>query len=514
MMLDQYSIIAWLQNNQIKTETGKPVDLSSHLFLYDFFTDWSQNIVCMKCAQIGFSTTAIYKTLWAVKHKKIDMIYTLPSGSDASIFVSGKVDRIKLQNPIITQSMSDKDSTYQKQIGDNMIYFRGTWNEQQAISVSADALVLDEYDRSKQDIIEIYSSRLQHSPYKWKWIFSNPSSEGVGVHKYWMQSDQKHWFIKCPHCQNEHYMDFPDSINFERKTFVCRNCKEDLPDEARRKGRWRKKYLDRKWSGYWINLLMAPWIDAEFIINEYNTKTPEYFENFVMGRPYVGGDAKLKSDDFFKNLIMYNKQDDPVVIGVDTGLPIWYVIGNNDGVFNHGSCPDYAYLDYLMTQRFPKAMMVIDAGGDPIGARKMLEKYPNRVFICYFQPDRKSMQLVQWGEGDEYGVVKADRNRMIQLVFDEFRDNRLPIAGTKEDYDEMFSHINNVYRTTVVDKVTKMDKYVYEGVKPDHLLFALVYWRIGISKHANFQQGQILDGSTNIVAQQGFILRNGFTDFL
>ncbi len=513
MKLEDYSIIAWLQNNQMKTESGQPVDLSSHFFLYDFFTDWSENIVCRKSAQVGFSTSAIYKSIWAVSKKKLDAIYTLPSSSDAKVFVGGKVNRIANQNEVIRDLMPDKDSVEQKQIGDNMIYYRGTFSQQQAISVTADLLVLDEYDRSKQDILEMYSSRLQHSKYKWKWIFSNPSFENVGVDKFWRLSDQKHWFITCPHCQKEQYLDFPHNISFERETFICRHCGEDLPDEARRKGRWRKKYLNREWSGYWINMLMAPWIDAKYIINEHKNKSPEYFENFVMGRPYIGGDAKLLRDDFFKNLTpIVNKQEGKIVIGVDPGKPFWYTIGNENGIFYNGKDHDGEQLRYLMTNRYKDAIMVIDIGGEPLWARKMLEEFPNRVFLCQFGADRKTLQIIRWGEKEERGIVLADRNRLIQMVMDELRDERIPLCGKEDDFKEMFNHIDNVYRTVVEDKVTKMDKYVYESTKPDHLLFALLYWRVGMDRYG-FGKGEILDEQSQLETQKGFIINDSLAEF-
>ena len=35
--------------------------------------------------------------------------------------------------------------------------------------VSSDLNIYDEVDSSKQDVIEQYSTRLQHSPHKWEW---------------------------------------------------------------------------------------------------------------------------------------------------------------------------------------------------------------------------------------------------------------------------------------------------------------------------------------------------------
>jgi hypothetical protein len=72
------------------------------------------------------------------------------------------------------------------------MYFRGTKTERAALAVSSDLNIHDEEDRSDQQVIAQYSSRLQHSDYKWEWHFSNPSVKGNGVDRYWEISDQKH----------------------------------------------------------------------------------------------------------------------------------------------------------------------------------------------------------------------------------------------------------------------------------------------------------------------------------
>ena len=53
--------------------------------------------------------------------------------------------------------------------------------------------------------------------------------------------------------------------------------------------------------------------------------------------------------------------------------------------------------------------------------------------MCYTGGDRKTKELVKWGQKDEHGAVQADRKRMIQLVIDEFRTKRLRVHGTVLD---------------------------------------------------------------------------------
>jgi len=184
-------IVPWLIKEKIKNEKGDRIDFVMHPFLFDIYRDQSQNLTVMKAAQIGFSTTAIIKSLWLANVRKMDMIYTLPSYSDVHDFVTSKINRIIDQNPIFKEWTRDKDTIEQKRVGESVIHYRGTWSERAALMISSDLNIHDEVDRSNLKVVDQYYSRLQHSKYHWQWLFSNPSVPEVGVHKLWMRSNQK-----------------------------------------------------------------------------------------------------------------------------------------------------------------------------------------------------------------------------------------------------------------------------------------------------------------------------------
>ncbi len=371
----------WIYSNRIKNEVGNLLDFKNHAFLFDIYEDQSPKLVCYKAAQIGFSTMAILKAMWLAKKKGLDIIYTMPSSSDMKDFVGGKVNRLIAQNPVLLDYVKDKDSIEQKQVGERIIYFRGTWTEKQAIAVSSDLNIHDEEDRSKQSIVQQYSSRLQHSKYKYEWHFSNPSVEGNGVSRYWAISDQKHWFVRCASCLLEQFLDWPSSVDTVRKCFVCKGCSKELTREERRKGRWVRKFKNREYSGYWISLLMAPWITAEEIIKYYETKSAEYFSNFVLGLPYVGEGNQVTPDIIFRNCTPDINSQERVVIGCDSGLKKHYVLGNRDGIFYAGIARDWKEIEDLLA-KYKQSIAVIDALPDLTEPRRLREKYPGRVLLC------------------------------------------------------------------------------------------------------------------------------------
>ena len=491
--MSRISIHAWIDENKIKNEKGEPIDFVSHPFLFDIYRDRARDLAVMKAAQVGMSTAEILRNHHAAKYEKMDIIYTLPTDNDVRVFVGGKVNRIIANNACMLADVADKDSIEQKQVGQSMIYFRGTFTKKAAIMVTADRLAHDEKDSSKLDVIADYQARMQHSKFKQTHTFSHPSVPETGVHADWIKSDQKHWFVKCPHCNFWHFLSWSltdpkkMSVDIDRGIFVCKKCGGEIDDETRRRGQWVPKYPDRPISGYWVPLLIAPYVSAAELVEKYRNPetTPEFFSQKILGLPYADGASKLLRQHFFQNLTgkpWAPENDDRVIIGIDTGLRLDYVLGNKQGLFFQGDADDYDELDGLM-KRYKKAIAIIDAGGDLIGSRKFAERWVGRVFLCYLTGDRKTNELTKWGKGDEHGAVIVDRNRMLQLVVDEFRDRRIPVHGTEGDWYEYFLDWNNLSRIKVLDPDTNQTrgfKWVRSG--RDHRALATLFWRVGMSR--------------------------------
>jgi len=396
---------------------------------------------------------------------------TLPTDTDVRDFVGGKVNRIINQNQIFQQLTSDKDSIEMKRIGDSTIYYRGTYTARKAIMVTADLLVHDEIDSSDQKVVEEYQARLQHSKYKGRHVFSHPSVPGHGVDKYWQQSDQKHWFVKCPHCKKEHFMDWPGSVDMKAKVFVCKYCHGALSDRDRKKGRWVAKYRNRKYSGYWVPQLICPWVTAGEIVDRFNDRstTIEFFWNKVLGLPYEGEGNIVTPDMILRNITDKVNKQERVIIGADSGLIKHYVIGNSEGLFYYGKTERWEDIEKLMLRL--NAVLVLDALPDLTAPRMLQAKYPGKVYLMSYGADRKTQQLIRWGKNKEKGSVLVDRNRMIQLVIDEFKNRLCAIQGRPADWADYIEHFQNIYRIKEMDK---HDRPVFTWAKKnteDHWCF-------------------------------------------
>lgn len=513
MLLEQLSIHAWVANNSIRTESGDILDFKKYRFMYDVYSDRSPLMCCMKCAQIGFTTYEILKTAHECKNDKIDIIYVLPTADDVKKFSGGKTNKMIAQNPVLQSWTKDKDSVEQKQFGDNTIYYQGSWTERAALMITAKKLVVDEYDRCKPQIVEQYDSRLQSIANPKKAFFSNPSAPDFGIDKLYKQSDQKKWHITHS-CGRTFVMD-ENCVNYDQEIYQCPHCQEEIVDEERRMGEWIATSKG-EWSGYWIPLWIAPWMPASKIAEAKRTKSAEYFANFVAGLPFIGGGNKVSAQTLIKCLSnTINSQEDRVIIGVDTGLPIHYVLANKQGYFHYGTCSDpstgkdpYDDLRALL-RRFPGSILISDQGGDLIGIRKMQSEFPGRVFLVWYRRDKKAQEIIKWGENTEYGKVEADRNRLIQLFIDEMLDKRVVFNGTESEWQDYITHWLNIYRSWE-ENALGVKEFKWERQGPDHWVHATVYARIGLDRYAQAKativgddmfggipQGRIFDNSSN-----------------
>jgi Phage terminase large subunit (GpA) len=492
----------WAIKHQIKNEAGLPITFDDRRWAWDMYNDLSQFQVTLKPPQVGSTVKDIIKSFWVANKLKKDIIYTLPTASDVNDMAGGKINRIIAQNPILKQWVKDKDTVEQKGVGDNIIYYRGTFSAKQAMMVSSYLNIHDEVDSSDASVITQYETRLQAKANGMRWYFSHPSLSGHGVDIYWQQSDKKEWWITCAGCTKQQILSFPDNIDMIAKVYICSHCKKELTNEERNNGVWKNQdgiewtgtiARNYQFSGWHISQMMCLWISAAKILEAKADpmKDEQYFWNYVLGLPYVGSENKIDPETVLKNVTsLTNTQSGTIVIGVDTGLPIHYSLMNKEGVFYFGECSDpktgkdpYDELESLL-KRFPKSIMISDQGGDLIGIRRLQSKYPGRVFLVYYRKDRKTPQMIKWGEGNDYGTVVVDRNRMIQMTVESLRDiGTIRLNGTVEEWKEYAAHFGNIYR---VAKETPFGvEWVWERSGPDHKVHTLVYCLVGLDKHSD-----------------------------
>lgn len=501
----------WILKHKIKNEVGVPIEFAKRKFLWDIYNDLSPNQVLLKPPQIGATVMNTLKTLWVAYKQNKQIIYTLPTQGDVQDMVGGAINRIIAQNPVLMSWVKDHDTVEQKNVGNSIIFYRGTFTAKQAMMVPSALNVHDEVDASDPQVITQYETRLQaQEDGGSKWYFSHPSLAGHGVDVYWQRSDQKEWHITCSRCKERYVMEWPRNVDLEREEYACHVCKDILSNETRINGEWRNRD-DIKWegtlegdyefSGWHVSQLMLWNKSAKDIIKAHKDplKDQQYFYNFVLGLPYVASDDRIEPSVVLRNCVdVVNEQEGRTIIGMDTGLGLHYVLMNKQGLFFYdhedlitASKTPYDKIESLL-KRFPKSVVVTDQGGELMLTRQLQAKYPGRVFLCYYNKDRKSIELVRWGDNEEYWKVQVDRNRMMTLVVEQLRDiGRIRINGTREEWKDFASHFGYLYREEMMvkemrgkdDKSLYGAEYVWKRNGPDHFCHALLYAIVGLQRY-------------------------------
>ena len=510
----------WILQNEIKNEVGTPIDFDKRPWLKAIYNDLSPNQVFLKPPQIGATVMNTLKSLWVAKNLRRQIIYTLPTQGDVQDMVGGSFNRIIAQNPILMEWVRDHDTIEQKSVGDSMIFYRGTFTAKQAMMVPSGLNIHDEVDASDPQVITQYETRLQaQEDGGWRWYFSHPSLAGHGVDVYWQQSDKKEWNITCPHCYKEQVMTWPDNINIQKECYICSHCKEELPDDARIQGVWKNQdgiewtgetTSNYRFSGWHVSQLMLWNKTAKQIITAFKDpmKDQQFFYNYVLGYPFVSSDDRIEPKVVLRNCVdVINEQADRTIIGADTGHGIHYVLMNKQGVFYYDHAHEITATktpyDVIKghLNKFPNSVAVFDQGGDLIGVRSLQQEYPGRVFLCFYNKDKKSIDLTDWGTDDEYWKVRVDRNRMMTLMVEQLRDvGRIRLNGTPDEWAEFANMFGNIYREKIVTKEQKGKddrnlygtEYVWKRNVADHFCHALLYAIVGFQRFGGGEMATVV----------------------
>ena len=478
-----YSILQWITSEGILDEKGDIFSFHDRPFLLDILCDFTPNIVCCACAQVGKSVSFSIKSLFAIKHLHFNVIYTMSSDSDVNEFVSSKFNKIVQANSHEFVGMAT-DNVERKEFNDRFIFFKGTNSKTAAISTTADLLIHDEISRSDQGAIETYKSRTKASNYKGRWLFSNPGSERDELDLAWNKSDQKEWVITCPHCKDEHYLVFPESIDLEKKCYVCRACKQPIEDDVRRRGKWVAQQPGSKISGYHISHLMCPWISAEEIIED-SQGDPAYFNNFVLGKAYTPGDLSVSKSTILDIWTPKDISTGNTFIGIDVGNIKHYEVRSEKGTLKIGRFSAWSELDDIIAFWKPKGG-VIDAMPDNTAAKHYVDKY-NWMQMSFFQENTNNPQtIVWWGENDKKGIVYSHRDRILDQMLTEMIEAKHLIGVTPDkEFNEFVKHFETLRREKVLNN-KGIERYVWESTTGvDHYVFAHLYAYLATLGHGS-----------------------------
>lgn len=287
-----------------------PPDTMRHLFpIYNR----KSNAMLLKFGRQTHKSTTIGNklTLPCLKYPNYHALYVSPTGNQVSVFSTDKLDGTLRGSEIISSHYVDtstKDQVYYKEmVNGSRIYLRSAFHSADSIrGISADETCLDEIQDMISDHIPVIEQCMSHSLAKFEQmkevhpglpmhLFNSriyagtPKTMENTLEKYWGNSSQNEWIIKCTHCNKWNYI---NENNIGPTCLICNKCGKPIYYQD---GRWISMNPDGFIDGYRLPQIVLEWINnprnpEAWKINVINTRkiysTEKYF-NEVLALPYA-----------------------------------------------------------------------------------------------------------------------------------------------------------------------------------------------------------------------------------
>jgi hypothetical protein len=467
-------------------------------YLKDLYKCTDKEIVVMKSAQVGISEWAIAQSIYHADQYGAIVLYTFPTAAQIGNFVSGRVNPViensMYINQLIGKSRYSKDDIGMKSIGGAFLYFRGSVDRNQIISINADMVVLDELDQMIQNSIDTIEKRLLSSAYQWKRKLSAPTYVDFGIDAEYAKSDMRQWFIKCPKCRKEQTLRFPQSFRIDppQDGYWCDKHKCDGKLNPT-KGMWIKTVPESDITGYHVVGMMNPRTNALKIIEKYNDPRTNIMEFYWqdIGIPYNPKGSKMTRD-----ILDACRATDKEVLaeignhcrmGVDVGkvlhVRISELVDERKVARYIGTVKEFEDLDKLM-RLYDVDVCIIDALPETRKAKEFQERYKGRVWLAYYTPI-KGGRICDFDPKEP--IVKVNRTLALDHVHAELEGREQVLPKNIDDIEDFYDQMCALTKIEKTDPKTGNKSYLYVGgsvdeqgkpttvERPDHYMHSSVY---------------------------------------
>lgn len=514
-----------------RTIRGEKFSFKEHPYQKAMINDMHPKQVICKAAQLGISEIMLTKVFWfgdySIGGPSAKIIYTFPTFNDMLTYSAARIPpiiqesaRIKegdylyedfvfddTEIPPYIQTLMETDSAKMKRIRDTFLFLKGTMGDNSAISIDSDWNIHDEVNFSNQGILNKFKSRIGASKLAWEYNFSTPTIPEYGVSKMYNNSDQRCWFVTCPHCGHSYEMDFdknvyrlPSQISQTRGAkyiYRCHYCGKEISDKTRTKGQFKALSPSVKsLRGYHLTKMVNPRISADDLIESKNgyRRTADFY-NFDLGLPYSEKTTALTHEVLEPlkytlgrpyEMRGYADIKDYAVMGVDQGDTLWVEISVEDALTGKSKiiyCEKVDYTDYddedpfqripELIERYNVHVCVIDALPNKNSSRWLKNKYKDdqRVYMAYYtrtkdgdiNPDDKNM------------VVNIDRTETFKYTFNRIYNGDIAIPSGAEIMEVWEDHMTHLKKESVENEDTGDVSEQFVKTGPDHFNHAHLY---------------------------------------
>lgn len=477
---DEVTPSSWICKNT--TLKSLPYSFAGHEFQRAIVDDMHPYLCVKKLSQVGLTECSIRKSVHFLhSHPGTSVLYTFP---DLEMKKRNAQTRIK---PIFSNDFPCENDEIRSisimQLGQSYLYV-ATNVEGDATSTPVDVIINDEYDLSDMEFIALVNSRIQHSSFKIKQKFSTPTFQGYGISLEYESSDQREYFIKCPHCNHWHVPLYDtqsvyipnlpsrvtdlktdidklmaSTLDFSNSYVRCRKCLKplDLGDSSERE--WVAKYPERYNSrGYWVRPFSSNLLSIDYLVSQMadflQKQQIRRGVNTVLGEEYSDNNSRMELSDIeqaFENP-KPPEVTSPVYLGLDMGMTCHLTLVSGDDVVYfeaiHQSNVESRVSEIL------KEYKVIGGAVDRhpfIPTSENLRNMSNGIIQPVVYSGNKRASPFREADGS-ISYYNIDRTAALDAVQQKINRHKLKFYGYGNYKEIITSHLRDMYRDDSPDK--------------------------------------------------------------
>ena len=475
-------------------EDGTKFSFDLHNYLIDIYLDDHKYQVIEKSAQMGLSIYAVVKSLFVCDKLGKNTIYFFPTDTDVQDFSKTRVAPMMDNSPHLQEIIGKDDSLGLRRVGRGWLYFRGMKSSIAMKSIPADCLIFDELDEVSETSEALADQRLNHSMLKWRLKLSTPTFDGYGIDREFRLSDRRYWNLICKKCETRNILEFqfPDCVKRVSETesyLQCRKCAAKLEAGY---GVWVPEAPSiKRVRGYHVCGLYSSYLDLSDMMAEYESgrRRPEFMRS-KLGIPYSSASMRVSPDMVNSCRGDYEMHPDiHTFMGVDQkGDALHIVIGKREkygkkhNVLLVCIVAKFDELDQIM-RTYEVDRCVIDGTPNQHSARSFSERFPGRVFLCYYAKDQKGdytwTQQADASDKREHKVI-VNRTESLDAMYEQIilRDVVLP----RNIPDEYVPQVCNLAKENETDDEGAVMRAIYKRLGEDHYAHATNYYLIAMSE--------------------------------
>lgn len=241
-------------------------------------------------------------------------LYVSPSSTQTKEFSKTRLKEVMETSPAIKAWFPDRltDNVYEKRaINRSQLTLRYAFlNADRCRGLSADFIMIDEFQDIILDNIPVIEEAASHSPFKFYSYSGTPKSLDNPMQYYWDRySTQNEWSVPCdahgtPKNPGSWHWNILGEKNIGTKSLICDRCGKPI-NPLHPHAQWVQLGAPdprfELFEGFRIPQLMVPWIEWSNILTKYNGYSRAKFYNEVLGQSFDSGQRPLTRQDVIDN---------------------------------------------------------------------------------------------------------------------------------------------------------------------------------------------------------------------